>query len=78
MHLCQPCQAEGRVTPAAEVDHIVPKAKGGSDEMANLQAICRPCHQAKTDREAAEAQGRTLRPRIAFDAQGNPIWPEGR
>ena len=67
--LCQPCQREGRVTPAREVDHITPKSKGGTDALDNLQAICIPCHAAKTEREAAEAQGRTHRPmrRVGLD-----------
>jgi 5-methylcytosine-specific restriction protein A len=54
--LCQPCQAAGRVTIAAQVDHIVPKARGGTDDPGNLQAICRQCHQAKTDREKNEGR----------------------
>jgi 5-methylcytosine-specific restriction protein A len=40
------------------VDHIRGKASGGSDEMANLQAICDDCHRSKTQAEAAaSAQG---------------------
>ena len=50
--LCQPCRQAGRVTPARAVDHIVPKSQGGSDDEHNLQAICTPCHQAKTQRES--------------------------
>ncbi len=46
--LCQVCKRAGRSTLAAEVDHIVPKAKGGTDDDDNLQAICKPCHQLKT------------------------------
>lgn len=52
--LCQPCQRRGRVTLARAVDHIVNKAQGGTDNPANLQAICDQCHKAKT---AAEARG---------------------
>ena len=26
--------------PATDVDHIVPKVHGGSDEPANLQSLC--------------------------------------
>jgi 5-methylcytosine-specific restriction enzyme A len=70
MWLCQPCRRLGCVTVATECDHVTPKAKGGDDELPNLQAICRPCHRAKTDREAAEAQGRKVRPRIGLDG-----WP---
>lgn len=52
--LCQPCKRRGLVTLAREVDHIVGKDQGGDDNPANLQAICGPCHKAKT---AAEARG---------------------
>ena len=47
-HLCQACLSRDRVTPANQVDHIVPRAKGGSDDMDNLQSLCKPCHDAKT------------------------------
>jgi 5-methylcytosine-specific restriction enzyme A len=73
-HLCQPCLNTGILKPATQVDHITPKAKGGTDDPDNLQAICDPCHKDKTAREAAEAQGRTVKKRIAFDAQGRPVW----
>ena len=75
--LCQPCRRAGRPTPATEVDHVTPKAEGGTDELGNLQSICRECHADKTAREAARAQGRRPRRRIRFDAAGWPVWPEG-
>jgi 5-methylcytosine-specific restriction endonuclease McrA len=34
-HLCQRCRRAGRVTAAKAVDHIRPKAKGGSDDLDN-------------------------------------------
>lgn len=55
--LCQPCLRVGRVTPATQVDHIVNKAEGGTDEAANLQSICQTCHEAKTAGEAARGGG---------------------
>jgi 5-methylcytosine-specific restriction protein A len=39
------------VTIATEVDHIVPKSQGGTDDDDNLQAICSPCHKTKTGSE---------------------------
>ena len=33
---------------ANEVDHIIPLAKGGTDELRNLQAINAECHRRKT------------------------------
>lgn len=50
-HLCQPCKANGALIEATIVDHIVPQAEGGTDDLKNLQAICDPCHQAKTNEE---------------------------
>ncbi|MFC9995737.1 HNH endonuclease [Nocardia sp. NPDC127526] len=41
---------------ATEVDHIQNFARQGSDAMTNLQAVCGPCHRAKTARESAEAK----------------------
>lgn len=32
----------------AHVDHIVPKERGGADELHNLQVLCAPCHSRKT------------------------------
>ncbi|WP_373863853.1 HNH endonuclease [Nocardia pseudobrasiliensis] len=41
---------------AVEVDHIVNHARGGSDEIDNLQAVCAPCHRKKTGSESAQAR----------------------
>lgn len=45
------CAAEGCGEPAVEVDHIVPRRRGGSDEDANLQGLCRRHHSEKTVRQ---------------------------
>lgn len=55
-YLCQPCRKAGRVRLATQVDHIKAKVHGGTDDDRNLQSICKPCHDAKTQREA---HGRT-------------------
>jgi 5-methylcytosine-specific restriction endonuclease McrA len=34
------------------LDHIVPKCKGGTDDLKNLVTACQPCNLAKYDREA--------------------------
>jgi len=34
--------------PANEVDHILPLARGGTHDIANLQALCKACHSRKT------------------------------
>jgi len=50
--LCQPCLRKGKFTAATEVDHRVPKSQGGTDDIDNLESICRACHKAKTQAES--------------------------
>lgn len=50
--LCTPCLRKGHITLAHQVDHITPKAHGGTDDMNNLQAICDECHRTKTSSES--------------------------
>lgn len=38
----------GRLVPAIHVDHIVPRADGGTDAEGNLQPLCETCHARKT------------------------------
>ena len=64
--LCQSCMISGRISPGSEVDHITPKAKGGTDDESNLQLLCTPCHAEKTLQET----GRKLKPIIGLDG-----WP---
>lgn len=66
-HLCQPCLAQYRVTPATQVDHIKAKANGGTDDPDNLQSICDACHKRKT---IEDQHGE----RLTFGADG---WPTG-
>lgn len=66
---CPHCKASGAITIATEVDHIKPKALGGTDEMSNLRSVSHDCHVRLT----AEQQGRTLRPRKTISQDGWPI-----
>ena len=54
--LCVICQAQGRVTPANVVDHIIPHRGDRElfDDPDNLQALCAPCHSRKTQQETAQ------------------------
>lgn len=54
--LCQPCLKVGKFRPGRDVDHIVPKAEGGTDDESNLQTACPVCHKAKTAAEATRAR----------------------
>ena len=68
-HLCQPCKRRERVTVAVAVDHITPKAKGGTDDLANLEAICSPCHTDKGLRD----QGKRPARRVRIGTDGWPV-----
>lgn len=46
--LCEYCEEKGRITIATEVDHVIPKSKGGTDEPSNLKSCCRACNLSKT------------------------------
>jgi len=50
---CEACgiSAEER---AIDVDHIIPKNKGGSDDESNLQALCYKCNRQKRDTDATD------------------------
>ncbi len=39
---------------ALEVDHIIPRNHGGTDEFSNLQALCYSCNAMKRDRDATD------------------------
>lgn len=45
---CAICKARFTVFDVIEVDHIMPKSKGGKDTYINLQALHRECHILKT------------------------------
>lgn len=57
-YLCQACKRKGMATPASSVDHIKPEAEGGRTVPSNLEALCGPCHTAKTQAEALRARQR--------------------
>lgn len=46
---CQSCGKTNNETNLA-VDHIIPLARGGQNDISNLQALCFTCNQRKSDR----------------------------
>ena len=69
---CDKCQGgKARVMVATDCDHIISKANGGSDDMSNLRALSRECHQRVT----LEQQGMKQRPpRATFGKDGRVVW----
>ncbi len=78
-HTCQYC------TRAAEnIDHVVPRSRGGSHTWENVVAACRRCNTKKGDRTPAEASmSLTASPRaprehgwllIGLGAPPDPAW----
>ena len=46
----QPMCADCGSRRATHVDHIVPRKRGGTEAIENLQGLCPSCHTAKTGR----------------------------
>jgi ATP adenylyltransferase len=53
---CELCGASSNTTQI-DVDHIVPRSKGGSNDISNLQALCRTCNAQKSNRSDIDYRG---------------------
>ena len=51
------CAYCGKTEVPLEVEHIVPKSRGGSDRVSNLTIACHECNQEKGNKTAAEFGG---------------------
>lgn len=50
---CQLCGV-GPGDAVLQVDHIVPRSKGGAKDIDNLQVLCAPCNRGKSNRDAED------------------------
>jgi hypothetical protein len=46
-HRCQSCGATAKDGAKLQIDHIKPVSKGGSNDLENLQVLCRDCNLGK-------------------------------
>jgi diadenosine tetraphosphate (Ap4A) HIT family hydrolase len=47
---CELCGAH-ETQAALHIDHIIPRSKGGSDDLSNFQTLCMSCNTSKRDRD---------------------------
>ena len=75
--LCRGCHAEGRLTPANTVDHVVPVSQGGPAFPGHdgLASYCPSCHGAKTARGSEAGAIRSAKPRKGCNPDGTPLDP---
>lgn len=52
---------EGCTIRAEQIDHILNLARGGTDDIDNLTAVCLACHKVKVQQEAMAGRRRHLR-----------------
>ncbi len=45
-YCCQSCRKTNQETELT-IDHIIPLARGGSNDLSNLQTLCRSCNLKK-------------------------------
>lgn len=64
---CVGCNAQGKTTPATEVDHIRPLAEGGTHDETNLQPFCKSCHSRKTNEDRRDKTGNQVDERKPFN-----------
>jgi len=46
---CRSCRRTAKDGVTLEVDHIIPRSKGGTDDMDNLQTLCKKCNIGKSN-----------------------------
>ncbi len=74
-HRCQYCDR-----PAENLDHVIPRSRGGEHTWENVVAACRPCNSRKENRYLHETDLRLRRPPIAPESawavtSGGPVDP---
>lgn len=59
--LCEHHLKHNERVKATDLDHIISRSLGGSDDAENLQALCHSCHSKKTAKEDGGFKNRRRR-----------------
>ena len=73
-NICVYCGTR-RIATSLDIDHMIPAVRGGSNDVSNLQVICRPCNQRKglqTDEEFRLRYARLV-PQARLTPSSRPI-----
>ena len=69
---CQLCKTKLTIS-TFEIDHIQALANGGSNEIDNLQILCKDCHLAKTKEEAEQGWVNLSKTESSFNSETSKI-----
>lgn len=70
---CWQCKREGKSTPARTVDHVLARARGGGDEMRNLEPAC-----ARHNSSKGAGNRNPYGPEPPIAGNGEPVSPRFR
>lgn len=72
----RPCDYCGTRTPG-QIEHSVPKARGGTNHTANLAHACSRCNAEKSDRTVEEWAADRVRVGLSWPPIGLPLFSDG-
>ena len=57
-----------------QIDHIKALANGGTNDLINLQILCKPCHFVKTQEESANGWVKESDTLSSFNSQTDKVF----
>jgi len=60
-----------------EIDHIIPRSKGGKDIYKNLQLLHRHCHDVKTANDGSigtKSDCNSVKPKVSIKTKEKKLW----
>jgi hypothetical protein len=60
-------RCRGCAKPAADIHHIIFRSQGGTDDLSNLVALCRSCHEQAHGRVGTKLAAWVLQAMVAYD-----------